>query len=75
MCGNHFGRFAGPSVRQIFFERDENLAILDNLGSYTFSEIPPYAALDTTEAGYLETGIVIDPLANDFDGNHRHRSQ
>ena len=45
---------------------------MDNEGTYTSINLPPYAALDPVEveieAGKVET-VTVDPLANDFDAN------
>ncbi|GAA5496110.1 hypothetical protein Rhal01_02291 [Rubritalea halochordaticola] len=75
MGGNQPARFSGCEVNKILSHRDNRIAaggILDNEGTYTSINLPPYAALDPVEveieAGKVET-VTIDPLANDFDAN------
>ncbi len=69
MCGNDFGRFCGPSVKNMFDERDEKAAsYLDNQGSYSTVDMPPYACLDTVPFIYGDSAT-IDLLGNDHDVN------
>ncbi|MCP4748940.1 MAG: hypothetical protein GY874_22840 [Desulfobacteraceae bacterium] len=69
-CGNQYGRFAGPSVKNVFAYRDNRLGVLDNMGIYTTVNIPPYAALDTFEySDNQNSELIIYPLENDHDVN------
>lgn len=72
MGGNQPARFSGPEVTGILDHRDSRLYKFDNIGTYTATNLPPYAALDPKrveiEPGKVEY-ITIDPLANDFDAN------
>ncbi|GAA5496106.1 hypothetical protein Rhal01_02287 [Rubritalea halochordaticola] len=75
MGGNQPARFSGCEVYRMLSHRDSKISaggILDNEGTYTSIDLPPYAALDPVslqiEAGKVES-VNIDVLANDFDAN------
>lgn len=75
MGGNKPTRFSGCEVNTVFSHRDSRISaggILDNEGTFTGVNLPPYAALDAV-AVEIETGkvemITVDLLANDFDAN------
>jgi len=70
MCGNDFGRYAGPTIEFMFDERDRKLGLLDSQGTYSTIDLPPYAALDVANV-MIESGntVTIDVLANDYDVN------
>lgn len=75
MGGNLPARFTGCELNDIFAHRDNRISvggIVDNEGTYTAVNLPPYAALDPVtmeiEAGKVEP-VTIDVLANDFDAN------
>ncbi len=67
VCGNQYGRFAGPSLKKVFTERNNEIDVLDNQGAYSTINIPPYAALDTIQC--TGSSVTTDPLANDHDAN------
>ncbi|MCP4749126.1 MAG: hypothetical protein GY874_23785 [Desulfobacteraceae bacterium] len=74
MCGNQYGRFAGPSLKKIFTERDEKIHLLDNMGIYSSINLAPYAALDAVyvlaiAGSSWDKQPIIYPLANDHDVN------
>lgn len=67
--GNELGKFSAPALENIMRVRDENLGILDNLGTFAIP-IPPRAADDIY---FYEPGtggnIVMNVLDNDRDVN------
>ncbi len=73
MGGNAAGRFSGCEVYRVLRHRNNRLAaggILDNLGTYSAVELPPYASLDASEFVQTITGpLTINVLANDHDAN------
>ncbi|WP_169853159.1 DUF7594 domain-containing protein [Anaerohalosphaera lusitana] len=73
MNGNKLGRFGAPATESILNHRDANTGILDNIGSYTSIDAPPYAALDASDNVQVVAGTPVsrtyDVLANDYDGN------
>ncbi len=73
MGGNQPARFSGCEVRKIFGYRDNRIAaggILDNEGTFTAVDLPPYASMDSALFVHVEDQTVtIDVKANDFDAN------
>ncbi len=67
---NSFARMSGPEAEKVLDHRDAKLAYLDDEGTYTAVDIPPYAALDsgTIQLG-VDPNITIDVMANDYDAN------
>ncbi len=67
MSNNSLSRISTPELAKIVGHRNTKLAILDNLGSYSFP-LPPRASLDF---GYANVGgnAAFDVLANDHDSN------
>lgn len=70
MGGNAPGRFSGCEVYRVLNHRNSKISDLDNEGSYTAIELPPYASLDAAEVTQPAAGAqVIDVLSNDHDAN------
>lgn len=70
MGGNAPGRFSCCEVHNVLNHRNSRLAFLDNEGTYTAIELPPYASLDVVEVTQpmlAPTSIAV--LANDHDAN------
>ncbi len=68
MNGNDLSRFDGTEFAAIVDAADVASARLDDVGRYTASPIPPYAALDTAR---VRSGgaATVDAVANDHDSN------
>lgn len=68
MNGNDLSRFDGTEFAAIVDAADVASARLDDVGRYTASPIPPYAALDTAR---VRSGgaVTVDAVANDHDSN------
>ncbi|QQL44827.1 Ig-like domain-containing protein [Sulfuriroseicoccus oceanibius] len=73
MGGNQPGRFSGPELFIVLNHRDSRIAlggILDDEGTFSDVELPPYASLDTlTFDQPRDISLDIDVLANDHDAN------
>jgi hypothetical protein len=67
MSNNSLSRISTPELEKIVAHRNTNLAILDNLGGYSFP-LPPRASLDV---GFAPVGgnAVFNVMANDHDSN------
>lgn len=68
MNGNDLARFDGTEFAAIVDAAEVASARLDDLGRYTATALPPYAALDTAEVRSGATAT-IDAVANDHDSN------
>ncbi|MFC8934870.1 Ig-like domain-containing protein [Rhodococcus sp. NPDC057135] len=68
MNGNDLSRFDGTEFAAIVDAADVASARLDDIGRYTATPIPPYAALDTERVSSGGTATV-DAVANDHDSN------
>ncbi|MGQ5693762.1 Ig-like domain-containing protein [Rhodococcus erythropolis] len=68
MNGNDLSRFDGTEFAAIVDAADAASARLDDVGRYTASPIPPYAALDTAQVRSGGT-VTVDAVANDHDSN------
>lgn len=68
MNGNDLSRFDGTEFAAIVDAADVASARLDDIGRYTATPIPPYAALDTARVRSGGTATV-DAVANDHDSN------
>ena len=68
MGGNQQGRLTGCEAHKVLNQRNAKIGALDDLGTYTSINIPPYATMDavTTKVGQP---IAIDVTGNDFDAN------
>lgn len=67
---NHYARMSGPELRKVLNQRNAKLWALDNLGSMTTVNIPPYASYDSRSfTQVVDSEIIIDVLANDHDAN------
>lgn len=68
MNGNDLARFDGTEFAAIVDAAEVASARLDDVGRYTVTALPPYAALDTAE---VRSGgsATIDVVANDHDSN------
>ena len=71
MGGNQPARFTGCEAYKIFNHRDSrDPGVLDDLGTYSAIDLPPYAALDMEIFTHSVTSsLTLDVLANDYDGN------
>jgi len=71
MCGNAMARFCGSTTAYILAKRNEayGYGVVDNLGTYSAVDIPPYAALDQVIIQTDLGATTIDVIANDFDAN------
>lgn len=70
MGGNAPGRFSSCEIYKVLSHRNGRLNIFDNLGTYTAIPLPPYAGLDVgVFKQTVTTSLVLDVMANDFDGN------
>ena len=72
MGGNQPGRLSGPETHTVLNHRDSRISaggILDNEGTYTAVELPPYASMDYMVGTQLETVTFTNVLANDHDAN------
>ena len=68
MNGNDLSRFDGTEFAAIVDAAEVASARLDDVGRYTASPIPPYAALDTARVRSGGT-VTVDAVANDHDSN------
>ncbi|MEH6802205.1 Ig-like domain-containing protein [Rhodococcus erythropolis] len=68
MNGNDLSRFDGTEFAAIVDAADVASDRLDDVGRYTASPIPPYAALDTAQVRSGGT-VTVDAVANDHDSN------
>jgi hypothetical protein len=68
MNGNDLSRFDGTEFASIVDTAEVASARLDDVGRYTATALPPYAALDTAEVKSGATAT-IDAVANDHDSN------
>lgn len=67
---NHFARVSGPELWKMLNQRNAKLWALDNLGSLSTVNIPPYASYDSRVfIQGVENQLTIDVLANDHDAN------
>ncbi len=71
MGGNAPGRFSSCEVYVVLSHRDSKpVGILDDEGTYTATELPPYASMDIGEFTQTVTSsTTFDVLANDHDAN------
>jgi fibronectin type 3 domain-containing protein len=67
MSDNGLGRISSPELRKIVDHRNTKLAILDNLGSFSFP-LPPRASLDFGSAAF-GASTTFNVLGNDHDDN------
>ncbi|OYD68140.1 Ig-like domain-containing protein [Rhodococcus sp. OK302] len=68
MSGNNLSRFDGTEFASIAETAQIASSRLDDIGRYTATAIPPYAALDTATVR-LGASATIDTVANDHDSN------
>ncbi|MFD0895687.1 hypothetical protein KBB96_01800 [Luteolibacter ambystomatis] len=71
MGGNGPGRFSGCEVRKILDYRANRISaggILDNEGTFTAVDFPPYAAMDTARC-VVNQSVTFNVKVNDFDAN------
>lgn len=68
MNGNDLSRFDGTEFAAIVDAAGVASARLDDVGRYTATALPPYAALDTAEVR-SGASVTIDAVANDHDSN------
>lgn len=67
---NQYARMSGAELARALNYRPFAMNFLDNEGTYTAVDLPPYASMDS--ADFLrgkDTAIIIDVLANDHDAN------
>jgi hypothetical protein len=69
MEGNQYARFGGPELYAIMLSRNVRLGILDDLGTWTATQVPPYAGLDLVDAVAGSTEVTVNVLGNDHDAN------
>jgi hypothetical protein len=73
MGGNWQGRISGCEAYNMVNHRDDILGqggILDNMGTYSVIDLPPYGALDTGSfEQVVDPPLTIDVMANDYDAN------
>ena len=73
MGGNSAGRFTACEAYVVFGYRDSRLTeggILENEGTYTAVELPPYASMDTGKfIQNVTSTLTFSVLANDHDAN------
>ena len=69
---NHYCRMSGPELERVLSCRDGIISgALDNEGTFTAVNLPPYASYDSSECenGLGAQPVTIDVLANDHDLN------
>ena len=70
MEGNQYARFGGPELYAIMLSRNARIgSLIDNLGTWTTTQVPPYAGLDLVDAVAGSGEVTVDVLANDHDAN------
>ena len=70
MEGNAYARFGGPELYAIMLSRNARIgSLIDNLGTWTTTQVPPYAGLDLVDAVAGSGEVTVDVLANDHDAN------
>lgn len=69
MWGPNHGALTPLEQQRVVQEREENNAILDDIGAFTAHNVRPYAALDTFSL-VGEGTFMLDVLDNDFDANN-----
>ena len=70
MEGNQYARFGGPELYAIMLSRNARIgSLLDNLGTWTSTQVPPYAGLDLVDGVAGSGEVTVDVLANDHDAN------
>lgn len=70
MGGNQPGRFSGCEVYRVLNHRNSQISHLDDEGTFTAVELPPYASIDAGEFTQTVTSsLTFDVLANDHDAN------
>ena len=70
MGGNQPGRFSGCEAYRVLNHRNAKISSLDNEGTFTAVELPPYASMDAGEFTQTVTSsLTLDVLANDHDAN------
>ncbi|WP_051471245.1 Ig-like domain-containing protein, partial [Patulibacter minatonensis] len=69
MNGNGYARFSGPELQTMLTSRKARVDVLDDLGRWASTGLPPYAALDLADDVAPGTTTTVDVLANDHDAN------
>ena len=70
MGGNAPARFSGCELYRVLNHRTSRVASLDDEGTYTAIELPPYASMDVGEfIQTLDSSVTFNVLANDHDAN------
>ena len=70
MEGNQYARFGGPEMYAIMLSRNARIGtLIDNLGTWTTTQVPPYAGLDLVDGVAGSGEVTVDVLANDHDAN------